>query len=122
MSHVGVRGGDDRQPHVGQTQTYSVADLTTQRPPFLHGVGLHAVTTCSHVVPTNPGSQVQLNPLSESVHFPPFLHVSDAHGITSESKLSPTYPDIQLHWNPVCVSKHVPLFLHVLPSQIAGST
>ena len=48
MSHVGVRGGDDRQPHVGQTQTYPVADWTTQRPPLLHGRFLsHMVSSMS---------------------------------------------------------------------------
>ena len=46
ISHVAVRGGDDRQPHVGQTQMYSIVDVAMHRPPFLHGCSVsHMVTS-----------------------------------------------------------------------------
>ncbi|KAK2186626.1 hypothetical protein NP493_194g02018 [Ridgeia piscesae] len=122
MSHVGVRGGDDRQPHVGQTQTYSVADLTTQRPPFLHGHKAHCVLLVSHLIPVYPGMQLQLNPVEVSPHVPPFRQMAGVQRITSVTQVSPTKPNGQLQWKPVCVSTHVPPFLHLLTSQSVGTT
>ena len=86
MSHVGVMAGEETHPHVRQTHTNVVADLTIQRPSLAQGF-FHAQISSSHLLPPNPSRQVQLNPSALSMQVPPCAQVLGPQWTISEENV-----------------------------------